>query len=348
MTLDTYDALLEGIDEIFASGKDLSSQARGRRLAHGYWQIGDAIHHHLLAHVDKSTYGEGLMKRLSNDLSLDIAFIYLMVRFRRGMPNVGTFPHLSWSHYIPIIPLESQQQREFYERVASSEAWTVRELKQQIKSDLFADARQLGSAAYRTDFETAARTLAPRKGRLYTYRLIRALSGQAAAGEYLVDLGFYNQWPGRLEGIEDPKDGMIVTSTRKSRSASTPFRFTVNRERGRKLYTVVALPERIIDGDTILARIDQGFDTWRTERLRLRGIDTPELYSTAGQHARNFVHEELEQVEFVIICTGSRDRYGRYLTDLFYLPGSDDPTEVLTDGIFLNRRLLDQDHARPY
>ena len=76
---------------------------------------------------------------------------------------------------------------------------------------------------------------------------------------------------------------MIVTSTRKSRSASTPYRFTVNRE-------------RIIDGDTLLVRIDQGFDTWRTERLRLRGIDAPELYSTAGQHA-------------AISCTKSLNRW---------------------------------------
>ncbi len=348
MLRDTYSALLDGIGEIMSSRKDLSSQSRGRRLARSYWDIGDAVHLHLLTHRGKSTYGESLIERLSKDLSLDQSLIYTMIRFRRCMPNLETFPKLSWSHYVQIVPLSSQKQREFYERAAFHESWSVRDLKQQIKTDLFTDAQQVGSAAYRTDIETTGRSLTPRKGRLYAYRLIRALPGQAADRDYLVDLGFYNQWPGPLEGIDNPREGMIVTSTKLGPSAAAPYHFTVNRDRGRKLYTVVALPERIIDGDTILARLDQGFDSWRTERLRLRGIDSPELYSAAGQRARDFVQQELEQVEFVVICTGSRDLYGRYLTDLFYLPGSDDPGEVLVHGIFLNRLLLDQNHARPY
>ena len=50
---------------------------------------------------------------------------------------------------------------------------------------------------------TLDRPLVPRKGRPYNYRLIRALPGQTAADEFVVDLGFHNQGPGRLEGIEN-------------------------------------------------------------------------------------------------------------------------------------------------
>ena len=34
---------------------------------------------------------------------------------------------------------------------------------------------------------------------------------------------------------------------------------------------------RVIDGDTVDALIDLGFDTWVKKRIRLYGIDTPEV-----------------------------------------------------------------------
>ena len=98
----------------------------------------------------------------------------------------------------------------------------------------------------------------------------------------------------------------------------------------------------------MLARLDCSFRSIRRERLRLRGIDTAELYSSAGQLARTFVQDALAAVEFVVVCSSGRDLYGRYLSDVFYLPGADDPAEVLTDGIFLNRQLLDEGLAEPY
>ena len=344
MPFDTYAALIEGIGEIISAGKDLSSQSRGRRIARRNWEIGDVLHTHLLANQGKTAYGEGLIKRVSKDLNLERTNVYLMLRFRRSMPIVESIPLLTWTHYIQLISLKTQNQREFYLRAARHEGWNVKELKHQIRNDLYSAAQQLGSVAYRPS-AAAVRPLKPRKGQLYTYRLVRALPGQTAAADYVVDLGFYSQWPGRLEGVS-PQAGMIVTCTKKRNAAE--YRFVGNSAHGRKLYTVKAIPERIIDGDTLLARIDQGFHTWRTERLRLRGIDCPELYSTMGRQARAYVEEMLAPVDFVVISTISRDLYGRYLTDLFYLPGSDDPAEVLSEGVFLNRQLLDEGLARPY
>lgn len=43
------------------------------------------------------------------------------------------------------------------------------------------------------------------------------------------------------------------------------------------LHTYVALVERVVDGDTLLVRIDLGFDVWKSHRIRLRGIDTQPL-----------------------------------------------------------------------
>ena len=348
MPFDTYSALLEGIDEIVAAKNDLGTQTRGRRLARRYWEIGDAIHTHLRATEGKTTYGEGFFNRLAGDLNLDKTLVYTMLRFHRGMPNVELIPQLTWTHYLQIIPLETQTQREFYERAAAREGRTVRDLKQQIKSDLYDEARQIGSAAYRSGDGTTSSSLLPRKGQLYTYRLLQSLPDQTTAPNLVVDLGFHNRWHGPIDSIDDPRPGMIVTAEKHRRGAHPAYHFTLNRARGRKLYTLKAVCERVIDGDTLLAHIDQGFDMWHTARLRLRGIDTPELYSTAGRRARDFVRKAMAQVSFIVICTGSRDKYGRYLTDLFYLPGSSDPAAVLTEGFFLNHQLLEEGLARPY
>ena len=89
MPFDSYSALLEGIDEIVAAKKDLGTQARGRRLARRYWEIGDAIHAHLEANQGRTTYGEGLFNRLADDLNLDTTLVYTILRFRRGLLRIS-------------------------------------------------------------------------------------------------------------------------------------------------------------------------------------------------------------------------------------------------------------------
>ena len=84
MPFQSYDALINGIDEIIAAQKDLGTQARGRRLARSYWEIGDTIHAHQLTNEGKSTYGERFFTCLSNDLNLDQSLVYNILRFRRG------------------------------------------------------------------------------------------------------------------------------------------------------------------------------------------------------------------------------------------------------------------------
>ena len=106
--------------------------------------------------------------------------------------------------------------------------------------------------------------------------------------------------------------------------------------------------ERVIDGDTLIVAVDCGFSTVVRQRLRLRGIDTPELGSLAGQRAHERVAQLLAGLPFIIVSTSRTDRYGRYLADVFYLPQTQDAARVLRNGIYLNRQLLDEGLARPY
>ena len=105
---------------------------------------------------------------------------------------------------------------------------------------------------------------------------------------------------------------------------------------------------RVVDGDTVWARIDCGFGVTIREKLRLRGIDAPEMRTAAGQRSKDFVEERLSQVDYRIVATSRVDLYDRYLADVVYLPGEGDALRVLENGIYLNRELLEGGLATAY
>ena len=116
---------------------------------------------------------------------------------------------------------------------------------------------------------------------------------------------------------------------------------------GSRLHTYLGVVDRVVDGDTLEVRIDLGFRVWRSERIRLRGIDTPELNTPAGKQARAFVERELARCEFVVFHSYKTDLYARYIADLFYEPTLKDKNAVFEKGHFLNQKLLDAELALP-
>jgi len=92
-----------------------------------------------------------------------------------------------------------------------------------------------------------------------------------------------------------------------------------------------------VDGDTLRVIIDLGFDTWKRQYLRLRGIDAPELRTPEGKAARDFVCRELRDVPSIILRSSRSGKFGRYLSDVFYKSG---PGEK-----FLANELLRHRHA---
>lgn len=107
------------------------------------------------------------------------------------------------------------------------------------------------------------------------------------------------------------------------------------------LYLYRANIVRVIDGDTVVANIDLGFDVWlHNEHLRLVGIDTPENRTDAGKRVTEDVRAMIEG-RTVYVCTVKKKRsdaeatgsFGRYLT------------VVWVAGINLNQWLLDTGRA---
>ena len=105
---------------------------------------------------------------------------------------------------------------------------------------------------------------------------------------------------------------------------------------------------RVSDGDTLDVVIDLGLGQRAFPRLRLRGVDTPELYTGAGRRAREFVEARLAVDDMIVVATRRTDTYGRYLGDVRYLGGSSDAGQVVAKGVYLNRELLEEGLARRY
>ena len=88
----------------------------------------------------------------------------------------------------------------------------------------------------------------------------------------------------------------------------------------------------VVDGDTIDIELDLGFNIKMKERVRLIGVDTPEVYGPnaepAGQVASQFVKEWLEKrqknndmFEYHSIKYDAKDKYGRSLGYIYWKGG---------------------------
>jgi len=112
------------------------------------------------------------------------------------------------------------------------------------------------------------------------------------------------------------------------------------------MYEYKAKLLRVIDGDTVDCVIDLGFNVRLKERIRLKGIDTPETRTRdleekkLGMAAKERVEEAFQNSDDFTITTelDKKGKYGRILG-----------TIMLPDRkISLNQMLLNEGHAKIY
>jgi len=98
---------------------------------------------------------------------------------------------------------------------------------------------------------------------------------------------------------------------------------------------------RVVDGDTYDIQIDLGFNTFKEERFRLKGIDTPETWRPScekelmhGMKATQFVKDLIEDEDIIITTSkSSAGIYGRYECSIKLEDGRD-LVEVLKENGF--------------
>lgn len=106
------------------------------------------------------------------------------------------------------------------------------------------------------------------------------------------------------------------------------------------LYTYKALIIDVYDGDTVTAIADLGFGVSIKLKIRLMGIDTPELRGVErprGLIARNFLRGLILNKEVVIkTYKDKKGKFGRYLADLYL------------GDLHINGFLIEKGHAEVY
>ncbi len=93
------------------------------------------------------------------------------------------------------------------------------------------------------------------------------------------------------------------------------------------LYTYKAFCTNVVDGDTIDCNIDLGFGVGYKIRVRMYGINTPEIHGSKskdpeekskGMQVKKYL-EELVLNKNIILKTykDSKEKYGRYLAEVY-------------------------------
>ena len=117
------------------------------------------------------------------------------------------------------------------------------------------------------------------------------------------------------------------------------------------MYTYKIKLDRIIDGDTIDAYIDLGFDISVKKRIRFKGINTPESRTrdleekARGLAAKDRLKAILEGTKTIQLNSHGVGKYGRCLGELHidFLDGKDCLTLVN-----VNELLIKEGHAVAY
>jgi micrococcal nuclease len=108
---------------------------------------------------------------------------------------------------------------------------------------------------------------------------------------------------------------------------------------------------RVVDGDTIDAEIDLGFDIKVKKRIRFMGINTPESRTrnleekARGLAAKDRVKQLLEGCENINLKSYGVGKFGRCLGEIFL--DRVDGSEKLT-LVSLNELLISENHAVEY
>lgn len=105
-------------------------------------------------------------------------------------------------------------------------------------------------------------------------------------------------------------------------------------------YVRNAVVLKITDGDTVDLRVDLGCDIKIDMKVRLYGINAPELSTTAGKLAKQFLAALLPLGMRITVQTikDTKEKYGRYL-GILYLEG---------DIQSINDKLIVNGYALPY
>ena len=350
----TYAELRDAVVAVVVKGRAEIDRA----WVETYHETGRLINEHVLLFRDRADYGAKTYARLADDTRIDVRTLQHCAQFQRCFPIASTCSQLDWSKCRLLCQVADAKQREKLRLQAVKNHWIVTELESRVRAF---NATAIESGETKRTAEPVE-LLTPRRGTPGLHQVIDRGSGP------VVDLGFkfYRELSeGAALGaarLRPYKTGEIV------RFASDGSLRRVENASKAELFTYAATVRRVIDGDTldIAIAVAPGFS--HELKLRLRGLDCPELSTAAGRAAKAFVDGLLKPGDEIVVSTTKPDKYERYLADVFVGQELEDgrvksedrspPLKLNTANlrlragsygtVFLNNALLERGHAVRY
>ena len=138
--------LLLDVCQLIEEGRQQLSYAANAAVTYTYWRVGRRINTDVLKNK-RADYGKQIVVSLARQLAAQYGKSYEEKNLRRMMQFAQIFDdekkvvslirQLSWTHFITLIPIKNQLQREFYMQLCRVEGWNIKTLRQKIDGMLY-------------------------------------------------------------------------------------------------------------------------------------------------------------------------------------------------------------------
>ncbi|MBU0468880.1 MAG: thermonuclease family protein [Candidatus Omnitrophica bacterium] len=303
-----YDKLITDVGIIFEGAR--------KAMVTAYWHIGKRIVEIEQDGEVRAKYGANLINSLSKDLTQKYGSgfsresLIKMRSFYNKFPKGSAPTLLNWTKYRELLSVKDDHKRITLEKKAARENISSRDLRRIVKESAGKPAAKILPVAEPELLDRPTNLI------LNTYKLSDDPQNKVPAGYISLDCGFYVD--------------LCVPAKMKPHLTEKPS------------FAYCAKVKRVVDGDTLLVEIDLGFNARTRTRLRLRGINTPELSTPEGASAKRFVTRSLPKGKSIIVKSYSTDIFGRFVADVLYMKEDSTPSKIIENGIFLNNQLLEK------
>ncbi len=143
------DNILNDVCKIIESSQRNAYQAVNVILIQRNWLLGYRIAQEELNGEDRAKYGAEIIKRLAKDLTIKYgkgftkSNLYSFYSFYKAYPGIfqtasGKSSYLlSWTHYRALLQVKEKKARDWYEKEAIEQTWSVRTLQRNVSSQYY-------------------------------------------------------------------------------------------------------------------------------------------------------------------------------------------------------------------
>ncbi len=137
--------LIDNLKNIIIESKNNAIVNVNSILTMMYWEIGNTINQEILKN-SRAEYGKSIVVTVSQQLQAEFGKGFEKTNLTRMIKFATLFEkekvaslirHLSWTHFLVVLPLKDEIQRDFYLQMCKNEKWSIRTFRDRVNSMLY-------------------------------------------------------------------------------------------------------------------------------------------------------------------------------------------------------------------